>query len=257
MTLPSWRLDGQKALITGASSGLGVHFAHALALSGAEVVLAARRTELLQQVVDDIIKLGGKAHAVTLDVSNAQSVSACFNEAESLVGSPIDIVLNNAGVGSQSLFVNLGEAEWDAAIDINLKGTYLVSHEATQRLVKAGVGGSIINIASLLGIRVSSGVSAYCASKAGVIQLTKAMALELARHKIRVNAIAPGYVLTDINRSMWDTDYGQQMIKRIPQRRLGEAQELIGPLLLLASQAGSYMTGTVIEVDGGHLCSGL
>ena len=257
MTIPNWRLDGRRALITGASGGLGLHFAGVLAAAGAEVVLAARRTDLLQHEVERMNRGGARAHCVALDVTSPASVRDGFASAETLAGGPMDIIINNAGVSGRSFFLNVEEAEWDSVLDTNLKGAYLVAREAAQRLVQAGQPGSIINIASILGMRVTGAVSPYCASKGGLIQLTKAMALELARNNIRVNAIAPGYIATPMNDDFWETDQGRKMLARIPQRRLGQASELDGPLLLLASAASSYMTGAVIEVDGGHLCSAL
>jgi len=257
MSTLNWRLDGRRALVTGASGGLGLHFAGVLAAAGAEVVLAARRTDLLLSEVERLRGGGARAHCVALDVTNTQSVREALNEAEKLSGGHIDLVVNNAGVSGRSFFLHVDEAEWDSVIDTNLKGAYLVAREAAQRLVQAGQPGSIINIASILGLRVTGAVSPYCASKGGLIQLTKAMALELARNNIRVNAIAPGYIATAMNNDFWETEAGRKMLARIPQRRLGHASELDGPLLLLASAAGSYMTGTVIEVDGGHLCSAL
>jgi len=257
MTLPSFRLDGHRALVTGASAGLGLHFADVLAAAGADVVLAARRADKVQAEAARLRAAGAKAHYVALDVTDAQGVKAAFAAAEAAAGGPIDILVNNAGVSGDSFFLNLEEKEWDFVLDTNLKGPYLVAREMAQRLVAAKQPGSIINIASILGLRVQAVLAPYCASKAGLIHLTKAMALELARFGIRVNAIAPGYVETDINEGFFDTEPGKKMLARIPMRRLGEKQELSGPLLLLASDAGAYMTGSVIEVDGGHLCSTL
>lgn len=257
MTLPSFRLDGRRALVTGASAGLGLHFAEVLAAAGADVVLAARRVDKVQVEAERLRAAGAKAHYVALDVTDAQSVKTAFADAEIEAGGPIDILVNNAGVSGDSFFLNLEEAEWDFVLDTNLKGPYLVAREMAQRLVAARQPGSIINIASILGFRVAAVLAPYCASKAGLVHLTKSMALELARYGIRVNAIAPGYVETDINQGYFDTDPGKKMLARIPMRRLGEKEELSGPLLLLASEAGAYMTGSVIEVDGGHLCSTL
>lgn len=257
MSVPSWRLDGRRALITGASGGLGLHFANVLAAAGAEVILAARRVDKLQHEAERLRGAGAKAHCVAMDVVDAASVREAFDDAEKVAGGRLDIIVNNAGISGRSFFLNVDEEEWDSVVDTNLKGAYLVAREASKRLVEAQQGGSIINIASILGLRVTGAVSPYCASKGGLIQLTKAMALELARNKIRVNAIAPGYISTDMNSDFWETDQGKKMLARIPQRRLGSPAELDGPLLLLASEAGSYMTGAVIEVDGGHLCSAL
>lgn len=252
-----FRLDGQRALITGASGGLGLHFAETLAKAGAEVVLAARRADKLATEVARLRAMGAKAHAVSMDVTQEASVREALAEAEKLAAGPIDILVNNAGVSGRSFFLKVDEAEWDFVLDTNLKGAYLVARAVAQRLVESGTPGSIINIASILGLRVGGALSPYCASKAGLIHLTKSMALELARNKIRVNAIAPGYIETDINRDFFETEIAQKMIARIPSKRLGLKEELSGPLLLLASSAGSYMTGSVLEVDGGHLCSSL
>lgn len=252
-----FNLTGRRAFITGASSGLGLHFAKTLAAAGAEVVLAARRSAKLHIAVTALRARGFKAHAVTLDVIDSQSVLAAFNEAERLTGGLMDIIVNNAGLSGESFFLQLAEPEWDTVIDTNLKGAYLVGQEAARRLVENKQAGSIINIASILGLRVAGAVAPYCASKAGLIHLGKAMALELARYHIRVNTLAPGYIETDLNREFFAGAVGQKLVSRIPQRRLGQMTELDGPLLLLASDAGSYMTGSVIEIDGGHLCSTL
>lgn len=257
MSFSTWRLDGRRALVTGASGGLGLHFAGVLAAAGATVVLAARRVDRLEAEVARLREGGAAAHAVAIDVTDAASVRAAFDAAEAAAGGAIDIVINNAGIPGDSRFLDMEEAEWDQVLDTNLKGAWLVGREAARRLSHTQQGGSIINVASILGLRVAGGVSAYCASKAGLIQLTKAMALELARHRIRVNALAPGYIETDLNRDFFASEAGHKLVQRVPQRRLGQAPELDGPLLLLASEAGSYMTGAVIEVDGGHLCSSL
>lgn len=252
-----FRLDGQRALVTGASGGLGLHFAETLAAAGADVVLAARRADKLAAEVERLRASGAKAYAVSMDVTQEASVRQALVEAETLTAGPIDILVNNAGVSGRSFFLNVEEEEWDSVMNTNLKGAYLAARAVAQRLVETGTPGSIINIASILGLRVGGAVSPYCASKAGLIHLTKSMALELARNKIRVNAIAPGYIETDLNRDFFETDIAKKMIARIPSKRLGLKEELSGPLLLLASNAGSYMTGSVLEVDGGHLCSSL
>jgi NAD(P)-dependent dehydrogenase (short-subunit alcohol dehydrogenase family) len=257
MTSSLFRLDGRRALVTGASGGLGLHFAETLGKAGAEVVLAARRADKLVTEVERLREAGIKAHAVSLDVTDAASVAQGVAEAEKLAGGVLDVLVNNAGVSGENFFLKLEEAEWDKVVDTNLKGAYLVARAIAQRLADTKTPGSIINIASILGFRVGGSVAPYCASKAGLIHLTKAMAFELARNKIRVNAIAPGYIETDFNREFFESEGAQKMIARIPFRRLGLKQELEGPLLLLASDAGSYMSGSVIEVDGAHLCSTL
>lgn len=257
MTPSSFSLEGRRALITGASGGLGLHFAGVLARAGAEVVLAARSANKLAAEVERLRASGARAHAVSLDVTRSESVQAGVAEAERLAGGVLDVLVNNAGVSGENFFLQVEEPEWDAVIDTNLKGAWLVARAVARRLVEAGTPGSIIHIASILGLRVGGSVSPYCASKAGLIHLTKAMALELARHRIRVNALAPGYIETDLNRGFFESDAGLKMKARIPFRRLGLMRELEGPLLLLASEAGSYMSGSVLEVDGGHLCSTL
>ncbi|MDO8331950.1 MAG: SDR family NAD(P)-dependent oxidoreductase [Fluviicoccus sp.] len=258
MQLPSLRLDGQVALVTGASGGLGLYFAQLLAQAGAEVVLAARRLETLQAEVAALRAQGLKAHAVAMDVTDKASVVQAFADAETALGGrSVQLLVNNAGWSGRSMFVNLEEEEWDGVVDTSLKGTYLVTRELVTRLIAAGLPGSVVNIASILGQRVTASVSPYCAAKAGVIHLTKSLALELARHQVRVNALAPGYIATDMNRDFWETEPGKQMLKRIPQRRLGQPEELAGPLLLLLSDAGRFMTGAVITVDGGHVCNSI
>lgn len=244
-------LSGKRALVTGASSGLGLHFAGLLARHGAEVTLAARRQAALDLACNDIAAGGGRAAGLLLDVADAASVK------RALAGSAFDILVNNAGISGVGPAAELSEADWDAVLDTNLKGIFLVAQAVARGMRESGRGGAIVNIASILGHRVAGGVSAYAASKAGVIQLTKALALEWARDGIRVNALCPGYIETDINREFFATEAGGNLIRRIPQRRLGQPEELDGALLLLASAAGSYITGTTIAVDGGHLVSSL
>lgn len=249
-------LTGRAALVTGASSGLGRHFAGVLARAGAKVALAARRIESLERVCEDIVRAGGEAVAVPMDVTDAASVrEAVADAAEGLGG--LDILVNNAGTTLTKPVLDIEEAEWDGVLDTNLKGCFLVAQQAARAMREHGRGGSIVNVASILGIRVAGQLAPYVTSKAGLIQLTKAMALELARHRIRVNALCPGYIETDLNRDFFATDVGQALIKRVPQRRLGQLEELDGPLLLLCSDASSFMTGSVLAADGGHLVSSL
>ncbi|WP_087743565.1 MULTISPECIES: SDR family NAD(P)-dependent oxidoreductase [unclassified Acidovorax] len=250
-----FRLDGRVVLVTGASSGLGTHFARLLAQAGARVAVAARRADKLQSVVDSITQDGGQARAVSIDVSDAASVRACFDALASL-GAP-DVVVNNAGVTVTRPLLEQTEEDFDHVLDTNLKGCWLVATEAARRMVAAGRGGSIVNVASILGERVAGGVAPYAISKAGVVQATKAMALELARHRIRVNALLPGYVVTDLNREFLTSDAGDKLRNRIPSRRFGELNDLDGPLLLLASDAGAAMSGATVAVDGAHLVSSL
>ncbi len=249
-------LAGRVALVTGASAGLGQRFATALAGAGARVVLAARRTDRLGAIAQDIASSGGEALAVTMDVTDEASVAEAFDTAQTTFGC-VDVLVNNAGVATGYNALEIDTGEWDRVLDTNLKGAWLVAKQGGQRMVDAGVPGSIINIASLLGLRVAKGVAPYAISKAGVIQMTRVLALEWARFGIRVNAIAPGWFMTDMNRNFLKTEAGARMVQQVPQRRVAEPHELDGPLLLLASGASSYMTGSVITVDGGHLNSSL
>lgn len=244
-------LAGKRALVTGASSGLGAHFAAVLAQAGAAVTLAARRKDALADVAGHIVRSGGTATVMTLDVTDNAS-----RDTLPAALADVDIVVNNAGIVRDGPALDQTEADWDAVIDTNLKGMFLVA-QAAGRAMKARGGGSIINIASILGLRQAGAVLPYAVSKAGVVQMTKVMALELARHGIRVNALAPGYLDTELNRAFWETEAGQALIRRVPQRRLGRLEDLDGPLLLLASDASRFMTGTAIAVDGGHLVSSL
>jgi NAD(P)-dependent dehydrogenase (short-subunit alcohol dehydrogenase family) len=249
-------LNARHALVTGASSGLGRHFAGVLAAAGGRVTVAARRETALAETVASIRDSGAKAQAVRMDVTDASSVEQAFVQAEAEFG-PVAIVINNAGVTMTRAALDVEVNDWSSVIDTNLKGAWLVAQHAARRMIHHNTGGSIVNIASILGLRVAGGVASYAISKAAVVQMTKALALEWARHRIRVNALAPGYIETELNDAFFASDAGKALIRRIPQRRLGEARELDGPLLLLASDAGSYMTGSVIAVDGGHLVSGL
>lgn len=246
-------LTGKTALVTGASGGLGLHFARFLAANGASVILTARRKAALDQACGEIRAAGGSAEALEMDVSNAASVTKAFAS----LPDPLDILINNAGVTATQRAQDLEEAVWDSILDTNLKGAFLVAQSAARGMKAAGRGGAIVNVASILGMRVAGSVSPYAASKAGLIHLTKALALEWARDRIRVNALCPGYIETDLNRDFFASEAGQTLIKRIPQRRLGKPEELDGALLLLCSDAGSYITGSVIAVDGGHLVSSL
>jgi hypothetical protein len=245
-------LSGRTALVTGASSGFGRHFCHLLARSGAEVIAAARRTELLETLVAEIEAEGGKARALRLDVADQDQVIGALSGLERL-----DIAVNNAGVASPTRAIDMEAAEWKGLFDVNVHGAFFVAREAARIMRKAETGGSIINIASITGLRTALAASAYAPSKAAVIHMTKTLAMEWARFGVRVNAITPGYIETDLNREFLQSSHGEQMRLRIPQRRFGEIADLDGPLLLLASDASRYMTGSVLEVDGGHLSSPL
>jgi NAD(P)-dependent dehydrogenase (short-subunit alcohol dehydrogenase family) len=249
-------LSGRNALVTGASSGLGRYFANVLAQAGASVAVAARRKESLEDVRDQIRGTGGNAIAIAMDVTDASSVASAVAEMTARLGS-LDILVNNAGITVTKPFLEIAETEWDRVVRTNLNGVFLVAQAAARAMKAQGSGGVIVNIASILGVRVAGQVAPYIASKAGVVHLTRAMALELARHRIRVNALCPGYIETNLNRDFFASEIGRALINRIPQRRLGKQEELEGPLLLMCSDAGSYMTGAVLAVDGGHLVSSL
>ena len=249
-------LSGKVALVTGASSGLGVHFARTLASAGASVVIAARRADRLASLQAELHKAGNKAAAVELDVQSGKSVGAAFDAAENALGA-IDIVVNNAGISIVKPALDMPEEDWDAVVDTNLRGAWLVAQTAGKRWVAAKRAGVIVNIASILGLRTIGQVAPYNASKAGLIHLTRALAMEWARHNIRVNAICPGYIETEMNSDFWKTPGGQRLIERIPQRRIGQPEHLDGALLLLASDAGTFMTGSVLTVDGGHMVNSL
>ncbi|WP_420464688.1 SDR family NAD(P)-dependent oxidoreductase [Panacagrimonas sp.] len=249
-------LSGRKALVTGASGGLGEHFAHTLARAGAEVVLAARRADKLEATVQAIRAAGGKACAVAMDVVDRASVIDALDRANEQVGT-LDILVNNAGVSGTKRALDYTDEDWDWVVNTNLKGAWIVAQETARRLIQAKQPGSLINITSILASRVTGLLSPYAAAKSGLQQLTRALALEFARYDIRVNSIAPGYFITEINREHLSGAEGEKFKQRIPTRRFGEYADLEGPLLLLASPAGRHMTGSEIVVDGGHLVSAL
>jgi NAD(P)-dependent dehydrogenase (short-subunit alcohol dehydrogenase family) len=249
-------LHGVIAFVTGASGGLGEHFALTLAAAGAKVALAARTLAPLDRLARKINDRGGRAVAIQVDVTDAATVAQGFTLAEQALGT-ITLLVNSAGTAATGPIVDLDEATWQRILDTNLKGAWLCSGSFARRLIELKKPGVIINTASILGIRVAGQVGAYAASKAALLQMTRSLALELARYQIRVNALAPGYIATELNRQFLATQPGQNLIKRIPQRRLGELKDLEGPLLLLASEASRFMTGAVIPVDGGHLVSSL
>lgn len=252
-------LDGRTALVTGAFSGLGRHFAHVLAARGAKVALAGRRIDLGRTVAAEIgaaVARPDDVRAYALDVTDPASVWDAMARLGAELGTPA-IVVNNAGTVARAPSIDVEDEDWNAVVDVNLSGVFRVAQASARAMVAAGTRGTIINIASIMGLRVRAQVAAYAATKAAVVQLTKALALEWAEHGIRVNAIAPGYFETDITRDLLRSPTGKAIIARIPQQRVGQFAELDGPLLLLASDASSYMTGAVIAVDGGHLVSTL
>lgn len=253
---PSWRMDGLTVLVTGASSGLGRQFALTLAGAGARLVVAARRQDALASLAADIERLGTSALPVALDVTDRASVTAAFDRCDA-AGVSIDVLVNNAGVAVTKPFLEQDDEDWDRVFDTNLKGAFRVGQQAARRWVRDGRPGCIVNVASITGLRPAGGVAPYAASKAALLHLTRCMALELARHEVRVNALAPGYIETELNREFLASAAGDKLRARVPSRRFGTPDDLSGPLLLLAGPAGRHLTGTVLAADGGHLVSGL
>ena len=245
-------LTGQRILVTGASSeGFGAHFARLLAKSGAHVIVTARRLPALEALVEEIRSSGGSAEAIRMDVADLGSV----REGMAAAGA-IDTCINNAGVAVTKRALDQTEDDYDFVMGINLKGAWNVATEAARGMRDRG-GGNIINTASITGFQTAAGTGPYAVSKAGVLHMTRQLAMELARFNIRVNALAPGYFLTDINRDQLSGEAGEPLRKRIAMRRYGELPDLDGPLLLLASDASRFMTGSILTVDGGHLVHSL
>jgi NAD(P)-dependent dehydrogenase (short-subunit alcohol dehydrogenase family) len=243
-------MTGRVALVTGAGTGLGARFCMALAEHGAAVVAVARRAEKVEGVAEAIRKAGGRAIAVSGDVTDTASIASAFDAAEKAFGT-VDAVVANAGIAVPGRAAEISDEDWRRTMATNLDGVFFTAREAAQRLLKAGKHGAIVNIASILGYGVGKGNASYAVSKAAVIQMTQALALEWAFKGIRVNAIAPGYVVTDINRD-YLAGKGAEMTKDIPVGRFGQEHDLDGALLLLLSEAGAFMTGTTITVDGGQ-----
>lgn len=255
MSSQSFNLKGKRALVTGAAGGLGQAFAHQLHQAGAHVVLSGRHARL--QDLDGLrAELGDRCSVLAMDVSCQQSIADAFAHwnASNL---PLNVLINNAGMATSTLALDTSIESFDAVLSTNLRGPWLVAREFASTLVAAGEGGSAINIASILGSRVGVGTAPYAASKAALLQLSRAMALEWARHRIRVNTLSPGYIETDLNRAFFASEAGAAALKRIPQRRLGTTDDLRAALLMLASDGSGYMTGSDIVIDGGHLCSAL
>ena len=245
-------LKGRIALVTGASSGLGLRFAEVLAAEGAAVALVARRTDRLAAVKERIEQAGGRAVAIGADVLDRNAMTRAFDEAEKAFGT-VTILVNNAGVVSASRAVDMPEEEWRRVLGTNLDAVFFWAQEAARRMLAAGKGGAIVNIASVLGFGVAKGTSSYSVAKAGVIQLTKALGLELAFKGIRVNAIAPGWIVTELNRDYLLSEQGAAIKREIPVGRFGEERDLDGALLLLVSDAGRFIAGTTLVVDGGQM----
>ena len=249
MNAELFSLRGKVVLITGASSGIGRALAKGLANSDARIVAVARRSERLADLVGEIQKMGGEAVAVSADITEVASVERAFDEAERAFG-VADVIISNAGIGNPGAFLTVDAASRDAVFDTNIRGVWNTGQVGAQRLIAAGKPGAIINVASVLGLGVQPGLASYCVSKGAVIQLTRAMAIDLMRYNIRVNALAPGWFRTELNADFFDSEGGREYVARMPARRLGTLEELVGPVLLLASEGGSFMNGSVLVVDG-------
>jgi len=245
-------LTGRVALVTGASSGLGARFGQVLAANGASVALVARRAERLAALKDKIESAGGRAEAIEADVVDRAAMKRAFAQAEGSLG-PVTILINNAGIAPSARAIDATEEHWREVLATDLDSVFFWSQEGARRMIEAGKGGAIINISSVLGFGVSKGVIAYATAKAGVVQVTKALGLELASKGIRVNAIAPGWFVTDLNRDFLASERGTAIRKEIPIGRFGEEGDLDGALLLLASDAGRFITGATLVVDGGQV----
>ncbi len=252
-------LTGRVAFVTGASSGLGARFARVLAANGAQVVLASRRVERLKELRAEIESEGGAAHVVALDVTDVESIRAAVEHAEAEAG-PIDVLVNNSGVSTTQRLVDIRPEDYDFIFNTNTRGAFFVAQEVAKRMIaraKAAGGDAhprharIVNIASMAGLRVLAQIGVYCMSKAAVVQMTKAMALEWGRFGINVNAICPGYIVTEINEQYWETEAGQRLVQMLPRKRLGKPEDLDGLLLLLAHEQSNFINGAVIAADDG------
>jgi NAD(P)-dependent dehydrogenase (short-subunit alcohol dehydrogenase family) len=248
-------LKEKVAFVTGASSGLGARFAKVLAASGANVVLAARRVDRLKELRAEIEAAGCAAYVTALDVTDGDSIKAAVDDAESHVGQ-IDILVNNSGVSTTQRLTDVTPADYEHVMSTNVRGAFFVAQEIGRRMIaharaNAGFRGRVINIASVAGLRVLPQIGLYCISKAAVVQMTKAQALEWGRYNINVNAICPGYIRTEINEDYWDTEGGQRLMQMLPRKRVGNAADLDALLLLLASDEAQFINGAVIAADDG------
>jgi len=247
--------EGKIAMVTGASSGLGARFAKALAGAGAQVVLASRRIERLKELRAEIEADGGAAHVVALDVTDLDSIKAAIAHAETEAG-PIDILVNNSGVQSTQRLLDVTEDDYQYIMDTNLRGAFFVAQQAAKRMIQRAKGDPrkqhrIVNIASVAGLRVLPQIGVYCMSKAAVVQMTKAMAVEWGKYGINVNAICPGYISTEMNEEYFETEQGRKLIELLPRKRPGKPEDLDGLLLLLAADEAHFINGAIITADDG------
>jgi NAD(P)-dependent dehydrogenase (short-subunit alcohol dehydrogenase family) len=249
-----FNLNDKVSFVSGASSGIGRHLAGVLARAGSAVALAARRQDKIEAAVDELVADGHRACAVQMDVTKSSTIAPAFDAAEKALGRPVDVLLNNAGVIYMKKFIDQEEAEVELLLNTNLKGSFLVAQEAGRRMAETG-GGAIVNVASTAGLRAAGYLSSYAASKAALIRLTEVMALELAHKKVRVNVLCPGNIETDMLQTFTDSGIEESVLKRIPQRRFGKPDDLDGAVLLMASDAGRYMTGATVTIDGGQALS--
>ena len=251
-------LSGRVALVTGASGGLGAQFAKTLSQAGAAVVLASRRVDKLKDVRAQIEAAGGHAHVVELDVTDLASIKSGVAHAETEVG-PIDILVNNSGVSTTQRIQQVTEEDYDFIFNTNVKGAFFVAQEVGKRMLARAkgaapgtfLGGRIINIASMAGLRVLPQIGVYCMSKAAVVQMTRAMAVEWGKFGINVNAICPGYIDTEINHHHWETEQGKKLVQMLPRKRIGKPQDLDALLVMLASGESHFVNGAVIAADDG------
>jgi len=255
----TFELTGKIALVTGASSGLGTRFARVLAAHGAQVVLASRRVERLKELRAEIEAAGGAAHVVAMDVTDVDSIRAAVAHAETEAG-PIDILINNSGVSTTQKLVDVTPEDYDFVLDTNTRGAFFVAQEVAKRMIARARGGAgnavprqarIVNVASMAALKVLSQIGIYCMSKAAVVQMTKAMALEWGRYDINVNAICPGYIVTELNEHHWETEAGQKLVNMLPRKRLGLPEDLDGLILLLSHDSSRFINGAVIAADDG------